>query len=146
MNERDMEYLGSINTSPGPNAGKSIDQTKPGPDAIAQSDAEPVAWQVRWTKKSGWSGWHEAVPTREQAELTAEVGRKLSGGDLDEYEIRPLYAAPPRPDASAGLIEAADYLIGRLRAALLGRSVRDLDEAIAAYESARARAADRIEK
>jgi hypothetical protein len=33
MNERDMEYLGNINTSPGPNAGRSIDATKPRPPA-----------------------------------------------------------------------------------------------------------------
>jgi hypothetical protein len=62
MNENDLEYLRNINTSPGPNAGRSIDPTKPGPDAeptvikttgynmgddggpcmgLAQSDAEP---------------------------------------------------------------------------------------------------------
>jgi hypothetical protein len=35
MNDKDMEYLGNINTSPGPNAGRSIDPTKPEPDASA---------------------------------------------------------------------------------------------------------------
>jgi hypothetical protein len=71
---------------------------------LAQSDAEPVAWQYR-VKQGGWGGWHDAVPSREEAELCVELGRKASGGHLDDYEIRPLYAAPPRP-ASAGLIEA----------------------------------------
>lgn len=74
----------------------------------AQSDAEPVAWQYR-VKQGGWGGWHDAVPSREEAELCVELGRKASGGHLDDYEIRPLYAAPPRPDASAGLIEAAEW-------------------------------------
>jgi hypothetical protein len=76
--------------------------------ALAQSDAEPVAWQYR-VKQGGWGGWHDAVPSREEAELCVELGRKASGGHLDDYEIRPLYAAPPRPDASAGLIEAAEW-------------------------------------
>jgi hypothetical protein len=33
MNDQDMEYLGNINTSPGPNAGRSIDP-KPGADDL----------------------------------------------------------------------------------------------------------------
>jgi hypothetical protein len=64
--------------------------------ALAQSDAKPVAWQYR-VKQGGWGGWHEAVPSREEAELCVELGRKASGGHLDDYEIRPLYTAPPRP-------------------------------------------------
>jgi hypothetical protein len=89
ITDADLDYLRNINTSPGPNAGRSIDPTKPGPDAdraspepqnvretpeeiarkvavielgvsdetfigkiaaairdaLAQSDAEPVAWR-----------------------------------------------------------------------------------------------------
>jgi hypothetical protein len=46
MKDADFEYLRNINTKPGPGAGHSIDPTKPGPDDLAQSDAEPVrpAW------------------------------------------------------------------------------------------------------
>jgi hypothetical protein len=33
ISDDDLNYLRNINTSPGPNAGKSIDPTKPGPDA-----------------------------------------------------------------------------------------------------------------
>jgi hypothetical protein len=76
--------------------------------ALTQPAAKPVAWQYR-VKQGGWGGWHDAVPSREEAELCVELGRKASGGHLDDYEIRPLYAAPPRPDASAGLIEAAEW-------------------------------------
>jgi hypothetical protein len=82
--------------------------------ALAQSNAKPVAWQYR-VKQGGWGGWHDAVPSREEAELCVELGRKASGGHLDDYEIRPLYAAPPRPDASAGLIEAVAKAICSVR-------------------------------
>jgi hypothetical protein len=33
ITDADLDYLRNINTSPGPNAGRSIDPTKPGPDA-----------------------------------------------------------------------------------------------------------------
>jgi hypothetical protein len=89
-------------------------QICPHPFHGAQSDAEPVAWQYR-VKQGGWGGWHDAVPSREEAELCVELGRKASGGHLDDYEIRPLYAAPPRPDASAGLIEAVAKAICSVR-------------------------------
>jgi hypothetical protein len=42
MNDKDMEYLGNIRKSPGPNAGRSIDPTKPEPDA----DAYDRAWDA----------------------------------------------------------------------------------------------------
>jgi hypothetical protein len=58
--------------------------------ALAQSDAEPVAWQYR-VKQGGWGGWHEAQTSREEAELCVSIARKLSGGHIDDYEIRPLY-------------------------------------------------------
>jgi hypothetical protein len=71
------------------------------PDKWSMPDAEPVAWQYR-IKQGGWGGWHEAAPTRTEALSCIEAQRRL---DLvDEYELRPLYTAPPRPDASAGLI------------------------------------------
>jgi hypothetical protein len=55
MNEADIEYLRNINTRPGPNAGRSIDSSKPGPDvALTQSDAEPVAWRWRYPH-GGWA-------------------------------------------------------------------------------------------
>jgi hypothetical protein len=41
MNDKDLEYLSNINTSPGPSAGRSIDPTKPGPDADAAIRQEP---------------------------------------------------------------------------------------------------------
>jgi hypothetical protein len=58
--------------------------------ALAQSDAEPVAWRIK-TKNGSW-----LVSNQKEAE---------NWGDRAE----PLYAAPPRPDASAGLIEAAEW-------------------------------------
>lgn len=48
--------------------------------------------------------------------------------------------APEQPAAVDGdLVRAADYLIDRYRAVARGESVRDLDEAIIAYEGAKAR-------
>jgi hypothetical protein len=82
--------------------------------AFVQSDTEPVAWQYR-VKQGGWGGWHDAVPSREEAELCVELSRKASGGHLDDYEIRPLYAAPPRPDASAELVEKVAKAICSVR-------------------------------
>jgi hypothetical protein len=58
--------------------------------ALAQSNAEPVAWRIK-TKNGSW-----LVSNQKEAE---------NWGDRAE----PLYAAPPRPDASAGLIEAAEW-------------------------------------
>jgi hypothetical protein len=46
MNEKDIEYLRNINTSPGPNAGRSIDQTKPGP-ADEDVRAETAAYRIK---------------------------------------------------------------------------------------------------
>jgi hypothetical protein len=37
ISDDDLNYLRNINTRPGPNAGKSIDPTKPGPDADSAS-------------------------------------------------------------------------------------------------------------
>jgi hypothetical protein len=46
ITDADLDYLRNINTSPGPNAGRSIDPTKPGPDA---DRASPEPQDVRET-------------------------------------------------------------------------------------------------
>jgi hypothetical protein len=149
MNEKDLEYLSNINTSPGPNAGRSIDPTKPGPDAdaairqepkmtdeerrrmvddlrrrksswledvadeierlaeelqyqyacdkaqqeeikrlsaLAQSDAEPVAWRYAYPLYP--DEWNLT-----QDQLTAEERMRK-----ESCVVEPLYAGPPRPD------------------------------------------------
>jgi hypothetical protein len=68
-------------------------------DALAQSDAEPVAW--RWRYNEPPSGPWALIDDKFAAD------RLASRSDID---IEPLYAAPPHPDVSAGLIEAADYI------------------------------------
>jgi hypothetical protein len=62
--------------------------------ALAQSDAEPVAWRIQDYR----AGLIFLCGTREQAREEADVGSL----------VQPLYTAPPRPDASVGLIEAAE--------------------------------------
>jgi hypothetical protein len=53
----------------------------------AQSDTEPVAWQWRLPNQD----WPELSCGKAHAEYMRDKGA----------EIRPLFAAPPRPDASA---------------------------------------------
>lgn len=65
--------------------------------ALAQSNAEPVAWQYR-IKQGGWGGWYEAAPTKEEA--LACINAQIKLNFVDEYELRPLYAAPPRSNRS----------------------------------------------
>jgi hypothetical protein len=65
VTEADIEYLRNINTSPGPNAGRSIDPTKPGPD----DDEEQTLCKILRTMEP-WP-CKEAAKTIER--LTAEV-------------------------------------------------------------------------
>jgi hypothetical protein len=98
----------------------------------AQSDAGPVAWRVKVYGDS----WVLCY-TREEAFTEARNGNR----------IEPLYTAPPRPDASAGLIEAAkiaeewDSGWGEDRNTRVARQT-----AIEIAEAIRARAADRSTK
>lgn len=144
ISEADFEILSNINTQPGPNAGRSIDPTKPGPDdtakspepqdvreawyyikralapymedklsaafgtieaALAQSDAQPVAWRYRPKGSFTWF-----------------VAFELGSWNNSNYEIEPLYTAPPRPDAS-GLIEAAKIAEGIEKNCLMNAEV-----------------------
>jgi hypothetical protein len=81
--------------------------------AFVQSDAEPVAWRWRENRYSleqyggRWQG-----PTGDPNEARWRSG-------LPKYTVEPLYAAPPRPDASAELIEADN---AKLRVLLLAAS------------------------
>jgi hypothetical protein len=168
MNEKDMEYLGNIDTSPGPNAGRSIDPTKPGPGdaqrktpeeigfdiacrwghsqcapvvaaaiqeeraALAQFYAGPVAWRealeqqlfdlvelARDTRsdKGGEAKWTHPVSAliREFTKRITAPPRPDAPGHTD-LMVRPetldafMEANPLPPDASAGLIEAAEIL------------------------------------
>jgi hypothetical protein len=69
-------------------------------EALAQSNAEPVAWQWRSRySNDDWSMWAITVKRSQNED-----------GSQDQCEYRALYTAPPRPDASAGLIEAACLL------------------------------------
>jgi hypothetical protein len=69
--------------------------------APPRPDAEPVAWQYRWkpTKTTGWTEWH-GIPKEELGKYPNPI-----------YETRALYATPPRPDASAGLIEIEEAFL-----------------------------------
>jgi hypothetical protein len=98
ITDADLDYLRNINTSPGPNAGRSIDPTKPGPDA---DRASPEPQNVR--------------------ETPGEIARKLAVIELgvsDETFIGKIAAAiraalaqsDAEPAADAGLIEAAESL------------------------------------
>jgi hypothetical protein len=53
-----MEYLGNINTSPGSNAGRSIDPTKPGPDDMA------MALHDEWNGVGGWASLADSEKKR----------------------------------------------------------------------------------
>jgi hypothetical protein len=53
--------------------------------AVTQSDAEPVAWQYR-----------EPDGEWQMCDAATDIYYRAS-----KYEMRPLYTAPPRPDASA---------------------------------------------
>jgi hypothetical protein len=96
--------------------GRFKDEKFTDPPRPAQSDAEPVAW-----------------PTDEQIEIACEAFRaKCSETHAQSFKPHAhlmkaaLQAvAPPRPDASSGLIEAevmktAELYAGRLHACLLG--------------------------
>jgi hypothetical protein len=98
ITDADLDYLRNINTSPGPNAGRSIDPTKPGPDA---DRASPEPQDVRETPE--------------------EIARKLAVIELgvsDETFIGKIAAAiraalaqsDAELAADARLIEAAESL------------------------------------
>jgi hypothetical protein len=65
--------------------------------ALAQSNVEPVAWQFRYRVHQGheWTGW----------DMTdrPDYWRKQPGA-----EVRPLYIAPPRPDADSDGVTRKD--------------------------------------
>jgi hypothetical protein len=128
--------------------------------ALAQSDAEPVAWrpdadmraeldrselvarallkeimkQIDYIESEGHIEWHKRITVHGELYLP----------DLSAAALAALYAAPPRPDASAGLIEAAEL------AEQWDRTLEPYRDAKVARETAmeiakalRARAADR---
>jgi hypothetical protein len=66
--------------------------------ALAQSDAEPVAWQ---RVKQVLEAARLCLKSRDQSPHEARVREAI--------EIILYTTAPPRPDASAGLIEAAEF-------------------------------------
>jgi hypothetical protein len=67
--------------------------------ALAQPDAEPVAWVV---KHAGGFGGGFTFTTTNEAAAQAYAQKH------QQFSVSPLYAAPPRPDTAAGLIEAAE--------------------------------------
>jgi hypothetical protein len=212
MSEEDIEYLRNINTSPGPNAGKSIDPTKPGPDDLlprehqdpskwpsredmerahaAQPDAEPK-WQGDWslsaesrkqledieraTVRAGDPrlntivGKFDAEPVacmRERVKQAilekmdkAVLSRDASPETRSRHDARfeataqkyadaaiaVLYAAPPRPDASAGLINDLTDDLGFAEWASPEDAEKILRKLIAKYHR-RLCAVDRSEK
>jgi hypothetical protein len=115
-------------------------------NALAQSDAEPVAWREAlepFVKAANhlekcrddrplWAALDAGWAQREKVSLTV--------GDL--RRARALYATPPRPDASAGLIEAAE--MAEKEAGAWGGSAPDALHLLA--KDLRARADDRNEK
>jgi hypothetical protein len=83
----DLQYLRNINTKPGPDSGKSIDPTKPGPDdALAQSDAG-------------------AFDPMEAAATELEI----------DYETRGMYQFPDNLSARGSFYEGVEWAIERLR-------------------------------
>jgi hypothetical protein len=130
-----------------------------------QSDAEPVAWQYRWRIPGSveWTNW---------SEISEFAAKRYIECDHNN-EVRPLYTAPPRPDArsdtrkrfdafaealdpprpdtSAGLIEAAEIALAIKGNAYLWATTDAGQEGFLAAcnniaQALRARAADRSEK
>lgn len=97
-----------------------------------QSDAEPVAWRLYF--KPGSLGLAAITELRELADEHQSWG----------WKVEPLYAAPPRPDASAGLIEAADLAEEYARLCYHNKDEQIHLEKFARH--LRARAADRSTK
>jgi hypothetical protein len=99
--------------------------------ALAQSDAEPVAWRWRLKGDPDWCFWEDAGPWP------------------DDVEVEPLYTVPPRPDTSAadydrawGAIATSDEL-ANVRRKL---SIHELRLLIRVVLTGSARAAGRIWK
>jgi hypothetical protein len=103
--------------------------------AIAQSDAQPVGWRYRFTSPGVYGTWF----------FTDE--RIVADGKLERGAIvEPLYTASPRPDASAGLVEAAEFLKGCAAAIQAGTNYTSMEvrRKLGAIEAAlRTFAADR---
>jgi hypothetical protein len=92
MNEADIEYLRNINTRPGPNAGRSIDPSKPGPDDLEpHASAKDVATKIASRPALARLIDTGALQFSEMCDLRDDIEKALC----------------LRPDASAGLIEAA---------------------------------------
>jgi hypothetical protein len=106
MNEADIEYLRNINTRPGPNAGRSIDPSKPGPDALAQSDAEPT--QIERVALAICRVNHEDPDRRMPTSENPPDGRPV--WTAYEREARAAITALTKSNAElvAGLVEVGD--------------------------------------
>jgi hypothetical protein len=102
MNESDLDYLRNINTSPGPNAGKSIDPTKPGPDdALAQSDAEPVAWREIIKEAIDFIANEHRDPAYEhKGEWLPPKAKKIHAALVAIYTAPPRATSDPRYEIS----------------------------------------------
>jgi hypothetical protein len=160
ISEDDLNYLRNINTRPGPNAGKSIDPTKPGPsDKTDKWDREHVK---RRAIVQDEKGRFEAIDKAAFAQSDAEPkGIDLDDADraydkwaehrngqsrLDAFragvEFGLRHTALAQSDASAGLIEAAK--IAEEHAGRTAGSTQYVLEYLAAM--LRTRAADRSGK
>jgi hypothetical protein len=115
ISDDDLNYLRNINTRPGPNAGKSIDPTRPGPsDKTDKWDREHVK---RRAIVQDEKGRFEAIDKAALAQSDAEPHR-----DLDDtkvicpnctHQFRAIsvmdQARLAQSDAFMGLIEAAEW-------------------------------------
>jgi hypothetical protein len=93
MNEKDIEYLRNINTSPGPNAGRSIDPMKPqiedAPKATPfiptwedpQSDAEPVAVTAARKRIRECASWHDCQQCSNDEKLISDYESTLTDAE-----------------------------------------------------------------
>jgi hypothetical protein len=91
VTEADIEYLRNVNTSPGPNAGRSIDPTKPGPDevALAQSDAilrRCERWlrhevEATFQEEGGYDLWEAVKTALAQSDVEPVAWRVKDYGD-----------------------------------------------------------------
>jgi hypothetical protein len=98
ITDADLDYLRNINTSPGPNAGRSIDPTKPGPDA---DRASPEPQDVRETPEE---------IARQLAVIELGVSDETFIGKIAAAIRAALAQSDAELAADARLIEAAESL------------------------------------